>query len=70
MSKSTVLSADKSVATKSGIFSRMFAALIKARQLQADREVEIYMSRQSDRTLRDIGMTDGDIHDLRQKYGR
>jgi hypothetical protein len=33
-------SADKANARLSGVFARMFAAVTKARQMQADREVE------------------------------
>jgi uncharacterized protein YjiS (DUF1127 family) len=73
MSKSTFVgaaraTADKAAAPHAGIFGRFFAALSKARQLQADREVEVYLARQSDRTLHDIGMTDADILALRQRH--
>jgi uncharacterized protein YjiS (DUF1127 family) len=72
MSKSTFNSATRASAEtpRAGIFGRFFAALSKARQLQADREVEIYLARQPDRVLHDIGMSDADIQELRQRHDR
>jgi uncharacterized protein YjiS (DUF1127 family) len=76
MNKTTIVSAaraatsDTAAARPSGIFARMFAALSKARQMQADREVEIYLARQPDRMLSDIGMSESEIQDLRKKFDR
>jgi uncharacterized protein YjiS (DUF1127 family) len=53
---------------KSGFFGRLVAALADARQRQADREVENYLSRQPDRMLRDIGLSEIEIEDLRRKH--
>jgi uncharacterized protein YjiS (DUF1127 family) len=57
-------------APKSGYFARFVGALSKAREQQAEREVSQYLSRQSDRMLQDIGMTDVEIDDLRAKFNR
>jgi uncharacterized protein YjiS (DUF1127 family) len=75
MGKSTIFGAARATADvatppRYGVVGRFFAALSCARQLQADREVEIYLARQSDRMLHDIGMTDADIQDLRQRHQR
>jgi hypothetical protein len=72
MSKSTFVSAARAASEtpKTGVFGRFFTALSKARQLQADREVEIYLVRQPDRMLRDIGMSDAEIQDLRERQDR
>jgi uncharacterized protein YjiS (DUF1127 family) len=72
MTKNTFVGAARVVSTRprSGIFGRFFAALSKARQLQADREVEVYLARQPDRMLRDIGMSEAEIQDMRQRHGR
>jgi hypothetical protein len=71
MSKSTFFSAARATAEtpSTSVFGRFFAALSKARQLQADREVEIYLMRQPDRMLHDIGMSEAAIQDLRQRHG-
>jgi hypothetical protein len=73
MSKSTFVSAARATVAvvtppRYGVIGRFFAALSRARQLQADREVETYLARQSDRMLGDIGMTDAEIKDLRQRH--
>jgi uncharacterized protein YjiS (DUF1127 family) len=60
---------DSAEAPKAGVFGRFFAALTKARHVQAEREVSRYLSRQSDRMLADIGMTPAEIDDLRAKFG-
>ena len=75
MNKSTIdvtkhAASDVRTVPKSGLWRRFFAALSKARQMQADRNVKQYLARQSDRTLQDIGMTDEEIADLRSKHGR
>ena len=48
-----------------GPFARVFAALIKAREIQAQREVNRYLARQPDRLLRDIGLDETAIAELR-----
>ncbi len=65
-----VTRSDTATIPATGFFGRALSAIVKARQLQADREVENYLARQSDRMLRDIGMTDLDIEALRQKHNR
>ncbi len=74
MSKSTLSAAARAETAvappRSGMFGRFFAALREARQLQADSEVEIYLVRQPDRMLQDIGMADADIQLLRERHGR
>ncbi len=79
MSKSTSSSASTSIAkaqdsavtrAKPGILSRFAAALSRSRQMQAEREVQRYLARQSDPVLHDIGLTDAEIAELRAKHGR
>ncbi len=75
MNKSTIDATEHAISEvrtvpKSGLWRRFFAAFSKARQMRADREVKHYLARQSDRTLQDIGMTDEEIADLRNKHGR
>jgi uncharacterized protein YjiS (DUF1127 family) len=61
---------DSARAPQAGVFARLFAALTKARQIQAEREVAQYLARQPDRMLVDIGMTTAEIEDLRAKFSR
>ena len=51
-----------------GFFGRVFNAIVHAREMQAQREVDRYLARQPDRMLKDIGLADGDIAELRTKY--
>ena len=53
--------------TGNGIVARVFAAITKAREVQAQREVNRYLARQPDRLLRDIGLDEAAIADLRWK---
>ena len=54
-------------ATGNGLLSRLFNAIAKAREIQAQREVNRYLARQPDRLLRDIGLDETAISELRWK---
>jgi uncharacterized protein YjiS (DUF1127 family) len=60
---------ESTASPKAGVFGRFFAAMTKAREVQAEREVARYLARQTDRMLLDIGMTPTEIEDLRAKFG-
>ena len=51
-----------------GMVGRILGAIRKAREAQAQREVNRYLARQPDRLLRDIGLDSGDIAELRARY--
>lgn len=48
-----------------GIFARILSAIVKAREVQAQRQVNRYLARQPDRLLRDIGFDETTIAELR-----
>ena len=49
-----------------GLVGRIMAAIVKAREIQAQREVNRYLARQPDRLLYDIGLDDATIAELRR----
>ena len=50
-----------------GLLARVFGAIAQAREIQAQREVNRYLARQPDRLLRDIGLDETAIAELRWK---
>ena len=48
-----------------GIVARILGTIVKAREAQAQREVNRYLARQPDRLLRDMGLDDTEIAILR-----
>ena len=52
----------------SGFMGRVLNAIVHAREVQAQREVDRYLSRQPDRMLKDIGLGDGEIAELRARH--
>jgi len=59
--------AEKAPAT-GGLLARALHAIAQAREIQAQREVNRYLARQSDRMLKDIGFDDAGIAELRTKH--
>ena len=59
-----------SKATKAGggVFTRVMAAIVAAREMQAKREAYRYLARQPDRLLRDIGLDQTEIASLRRQF--
>ena len=51
------------------IWARLLSAIIRAREIQAEREVRRHLARRSDRELRDIGLTDAEIFRLHRERG-
>lgn len=51
-----------------GFLARVLAAIATAREAQANREANRYLARQPDRLLRDIGLDEREIADLRRQY--
>jgi uncharacterized protein YjiS (DUF1127 family) len=49
-----------------GFFKRVFDAAIAARQAAAARQVASYLANQSDARLKDLGLTDAQIGELRE----
>lgn len=49
-----------------GFGARILAAIVKAREIQAQREVNRYLARQPDRLLHDIGLDEAAIAELRR----
>lgn len=49
-----------------GFWSRALAAIVTAREAQAKREANRFLARQSDRFLRDIGLSESEIQELRR----
>lgn len=49
-------------------WGRILGAFKIAREIQATREVNRYLARQPDRLLRDIGLNDHDISELRHRH--
>ena len=69
MSKfSTAYSTAPAAAAKSGLWARILSSLAAAREAQAEREVSRYLSMRPDHVLRDIGMTEEEIADLRRRH--
>lgn len=56
------------VKSSKGVVARVFAAILTAREAQAKREANRYLARQPDRLLRDIGLDDCEIANLRRQY--
>ena len=54
-------------AKSTGVWTRLFRAIAHARELQAKREVARYLAARPDRYLRDIGMSEVEIADLRRQ---
>ena len=50
-----------------GLFKRMLDAVFAARQAEAARQVAGFLANQSDTRLRDLGFTDAQIRELRQR---
>ena len=66
--KSTVTSRAAAAPAKTGGFwARFIAAFAKAREAQAKREVARYLAQRPDHYLRDIGMTEVEIAELRRQ---
>ena len=55
-------------APSTGFFARMFASIVRAREVQARHEANRYLARQPDRLLYDIGFDATEIADLRRRY--
>ena len=53
---------------KPGLFARFMASVVKAREAQAEREVNRYLARQPDRLLLDIGLDHRAIAELRYQH--
>ena len=51
-----------------GLFARIMASIVNARVAQAQREANRYLARQPDRLLRDIGLNETEIADLKRQY--
>ena len=51
-----------------GFWARLVAGIVLAREAQARREVARYLSQRPDRYLRDIGLSDTEIADLRCQH--
>jgi len=64
------LSSSAAVTSSQGgnFFTRVLNAIMSARELQAQREVDRYLARQPDRMLKDIGFDDAGIAELRMKH--
>ncbi len=61
----TTLADGRTRQTGGGFWARAMAAIAAAREVQAKREANRFLARQSDRFLRDIGMSEGEIFKLR-----
>ena len=57
----------KPAKTGPGFWARALLAITKARELQAKRETNRFLARQPDRFLRDIGLDDTEIAELRRQ---
>ena len=53
--------------TGAGVWARAIAGITKAREVQAKRETNRFLARQPDRFLRDIGLNETEILDLRRR---
>ena len=58
-----------SIPATAGIWGRVMSAIVKARELQAQREINRYLARQPDRLLADIGLDATAIAELRARVG-
>ena len=54
-------------AKPAGVWSRIISCIMAAREAQAKREVARYLSQRPDRYLRDIGLTETEITELRHQ---
>lgn len=52
-----------------GFWARVTAGIVKSREIQAKRETNRYLARQSDRFLLDIGLDQAEIANLRRQDG-
>ena len=57
----------KPTSVGAGIWARAIAGITKAREIQAKRETNRFLARQPDRFLRDIGLDETEILDLRRR---
>ena len=64
----TSATAKRPTAAGQGLFARLLAGIVRAREAQARNEANRYLARQPDRLLLDIGLDATEIADLRRRY--